>query len=228
MNNGVLGLIPAKGSSLRLAKKNILRLGEKPLLQWAIESALQSGVIDKLIVSSEDNEICEMAKKLGAEVPFIRPDFLSHDPHGVVEVALHALSEMRLQKFSFTELIILLPTCPFRLPSDIQSAYQQFKSVNAHFLMSVSPCTQTPFNLFKLNDNLLSPLFPEYLESKPGSLPQTYRPNGAIHILNIKAFEKAKSYSADPLFGYVMPSERSVDIDTKEDLIVAEHIFTHT
>jgi CMP-N-acetylneuraminic acid synthetase len=218
----VLGMIPAKGGSQRLARKNILPLGGKPLLQWAIEAGKQSGVIDKLIVSTEDEEISRVAVSLGAEVPFLRPAHLAKDPYGVVDVALHALTTLREKGEEFTTLIILLPTCPLRSAEDVSGAYKSFLAEKASFLMSVSLFDHTPFTALKMDGQYLSRYFPEYKGAKPGTLPLAYRPNGAIHVLDVPAFEREKSYFAEPLLGYVMPPERSVDVDTAIDLQLAE------
>ncbi|HKP95129.1 MAG TPA: acylneuraminate cytidylyltransferase family protein [Fibrobacteria bacterium] len=220
--SSVLGLIPAKGGSQRLARKNVLPLGGKPLLQWAVDAALQSGVLDRLIVSTEDTEIAEVARKLGAEVPFLRPAHLAKDPYGVVDVGLHALETLREAGQAYHTLVILLPTCPLRTAEDIAGAYRQFREAGAESLMSVALCDHTPFTALKLEGTRLSHWFPEYLGAKPGGLPAAYRPNGAIHVLDVESFERKKSYTAQPLMGYLMPPERSVDVDTFQDLAMAE------
>jgi CMP-N-acetylneuraminic acid synthetase len=221
----VLGLIPAKGGSQRLARKNILPLGGKPLLQWAVDAALASGILDRLIVSTEDEEIARVAKGLGADVPFLRPAHLARDPYGVVDVGLHALSALRDQGQEYATLVIMLPTCPLRSAEDISGAYRQYVDAGAESLMSVTVCAERPFTAMKLDGDRLSYWFPEYLGAKPGGLPEAYRPNGAIHVLDVPTFERKKSYTAQPLVGYLMPQERSVDVDTAVDLAVAEAIL---
>lgn len=184
---------------------------------------MESGILDHIIVSTEDAEVAEEAKKLGLDVPFMRPEYLAQDPAGVVDVALHALSEIRkLGGGDYQTLVIMLPTCPFRLALDIQAAYRQFVEEGAKFLMSVSPYPHTPFAALNLDGGLLEPFFPDFFDKKSQELPVAYRPNGAIHILDVHAFEKERSYSARPLHGYIMPLERSIDIDTAHDLNFAE------
>jgi CMP-N-acetylneuraminic acid synthetase len=192
----VLGLIPAKGGSQRLARKNVLPLGGKPLLQWAVDAALESGVMDSLVVSTED------------------------------EVGLHALSTLRGMGREYGTLVILLPTCPLRTAEDIRGAYRRYLDTGAESLMSVALCGERPFSALKLEGDMLSYWFPEYQSSKPGGLPAAYRPNGAIHVLDVPAFERKKSYTAQPLVGYLMPQERSVDVDTAVDLAVAEAMLS--
>lgn len=217
--NATLGLIPAKGGSTRLAMKNIRLLGGKPLIAWAAEAARESGVIDRLILSTEDQAVADKARDLGIDVPFMRPQELARDPAGVVEVALHALEELENAGEKFNTLIILLPTCPFRTATDVRRAYELFVAHDRPFLMSVAEYSHTPFAAYRLDKNDgLEPVFPEYLNCRSQTMPKAFRPNGAVHVLDVPRFRTAKDYVAQPLVGYVMPRERSVDIDTDADL----------
>ena len=218
-------LIPAKAASTRLKQKNMRLLGGKPLLQWATDCAKNTNLDADILVSSESDEILEFA--LSQEVMAQhRPTNLSIDPAGVVDVALYALSELEKIGEYYQTLIILLPTCPFRTPQDIQNALQLFHNKNTQFLMSISEYSHTPFAAMNLDDNdLLSPFFPTYIGKKSQQMPQSYRANGAIHVLDVKAFKEEKSYYAQPLVGYVMPLERSIDIDTELDLKYAEFLL---
>lgn len=225
MKKRILGVIPAKGGSTRLPQKNILPLGGKPLLQWTSEAARACGLLDRLIVSTEDPDVVEVAKKLELDVPFLRPKQLAKDPAGVVQVTLHAIEMLREQGDEYDIVIIMLPTSPFRSAKDICDAYQLFRHKNADFLMSVSEFSHTPYAAMTLNQGILSPIFPDLIGRKSQEMPEAYRPNGALHILNIPAFEREKSYFAQPLVGYVMPLERSMDIDTKLDMIFAESML---
>jgi CMP-N-acetylneuraminic acid synthetase len=220
--NRVLGLIPAKGLSTRLARKNLLRLGGKPLLAWTIEAAFRSELIDRVVVSTEDEGVAATAISLGADIPFMRPERLAHDPAGVVDVALHALAELRKQGDVYKTLFILLPTCPFRSHQDIREAYELYRRVDGSSLMSVSTYPHTPLAALKLIDGFLEPYFPEHVGKKSQELPAAFRANGAIHILEVDRFENEKSYYRSPVLGYVMPRERSIDIDNQEDLREAE------
>lgn len=221
----VLGMIPAKGGSQRLARKNVLHLGGKSLLQWAVDAGLESGILDRLIVSTEDEEIAGIARGLGAEAPYLRPAHLAKDPYGVVDVGLHALATLREAGQEYATLVILLPTCPLRNAQDISGAFRQYRDTGAVSLMSVALFGHTPFTALKMEGHSLAYYFPEYLGAKPGGLPAAYRPNGAIHVLDVEVFERQKSYTAQPLTGYLMPPERSVDVDTAEDLALAEIIL---
>ena len=195
-------------------------------MEWTIDAAKKSSVFDSITVSTEDEEIAALAKKFNVDVPFMRPQSLAKDPAGVVDVALHALEELERQGRYYKTLVILLPTCPFRRSADIKDALAIFNKKNAKFLMSVSPFGHTPFAALKINDNgIISPYFPEFIGIKSQEMPAAYRANGAIHILDVAAFKKEKSYYSQPLFSYVMPLEYSIDIDTLHDLQIAEAIL---
>lgn len=225
----VLGLIPAKGGSTRLRRKNILPVGGKSLLEWTVDAALESGVLDRLVLSTEDDEIARLGRDAGADVPFMRPPELARDPAGVVDVALHALGELSELGEHYTTLVILLPTCPLRGADDIRAATRLFAEKQASFLMSVGPYDHTPFAALQLDkDGLLHPYFPEFTGRKGPEMPAAFRPNGAIHVLDVEAFRRERSYFAQPLVAYVMPAERSVDIDSAMDLAVAEAVYRTT
>jgi CMP-N-acetylneuraminic acid synthetase len=226
MRKSVLGLIPAKIGSQRFPKKNIQPLRGKPLIQWAAEAGWLSGVIDDLIISTDDLEVVELAESIGLEVPFVRPAHLGRDPAGVENVAIHALEELERQGRSYDHMIILLPTCPLRAGDDIKRAFSDYMKHSSTNLMSVALMEHNPFNAIQLDEKgLVWPVFPELARQPPGELSATYRPNGAIHILNVEKFRRTKSYLEPPIRGYIMPRESSVDIDFLEDLMLAEVIL---
>ncbi|MGF1631588.1 MAG: cytidylyltransferase domain-containing protein [Kiloniellaceae bacterium] len=219
----ILGLIPAKGGSTRLAKKNIRQLAGRSLLAWSAEAVRASGVVERIVVSTEDEEVAQAARDLGLEVPFMRPLELARDPAGVVQVALHALDMLEAAGKTYDTLIVLLPTCPLRSADDIRGAYELFISRNRPFLMSVSEFEHTPLAALGVTeDGRLEPYLPHYFGRRSQEMPKAYRPNGAVHVLDVRAFREAKSYLAQPLVGYVMPRERSFDIDTEADLRAVE------
>jgi CMP-N-acetylneuraminic acid synthetase len=217
----ILGLIPAKGGSTRLPHKNILPLGGKPLLAWAVDAARDSGLCDHLLVSTEDSEVVRVAQTLGVDT-LNRPAHLARDPAGVVQVALHALETLRAKGDEYDTLMIFLPTSPFRDADDIRAAYAMFVEKKAQFLMSVSEFSHTPFAAMRMENDIVTPWFPEYFGIRSQQLPGAYRPNGAIHVLDVQAFEREQSYTAQPLYAYVMPWQRSIDIDNAADLAMAE------
>lgn len=225
MIKDLLILVPAKAASKRLERKNMQLLGGKPLLKWAIDSAIQSDLDADIIVSTEDQEVAKYVDSQDVEV-LSRPKKLAVDPAGVVDVALYSLEVLGTNDRHYKKLMILLPTCPFRSSNDVQDAYRLFVSNHAKFLMSVSEYGHTPFSAMEINaDGNLSPYFPEFIGRKSQEMPKAFRANGAIHILDVEAFKREKSYYSQPLLAYLMPAERSIDVDTLDDLNYANFLF---
>ena len=222
----ILGLIPAKGASTRLARKNLRVLGDKSLLGWAADAARETGRFDRLIVSTEDDEVADVAKCHGLEVPFLRPPELAIDPIEADKVGLHAIETLAGQGERFDVLAIMLPTCPFRTAQDIVDALELFLAREEPNLMSLAPFDHTPFAAVRVDQNATAtPFFPDLFECSARKHPTAYRPNGAIHVLDTGWFEMTRSYTAGPVVGYVMPRVRSVDVDTDEDLRLATRML---
>ncbi len=223
-----LVLIPAKAGSKRLPRKNILPLNGVSLLGRAIRRAQALSFIQRICVSTEDQDVINEAYKFGVEVPFIRPDYLARDPAGVVEVALHALDWFENQGQHFNTLMILLPTSPFCTVADIENAAQTYIEQGVDFLMSVSREVHSPLASLIMKNGQLSPLHPEWLNctgaKADSTLPTLVRCNGAVTIVNVAAFRRERNYYGYPLAAYEMPAERSVDIDTELDFQFAEFL----
>ena len=219
----ILGLIPAKGASTRIPRKNARLLGGKPLLSWTATAAYDSYCFDKLIVSTEDDEIAAIAKRSKVDVPFMRPASLAADPAEVNEVALHAVEALAQQGEHFDILGIMLPTCPFRTADDIKAALALFLSRGEPNVVSVAPFGHTPFAALQVDsDETLRPVFPDLFGQGSSRHPEAWRPNGAIHVLSVPWYLKQREYTASPMVAYRMPRERSIDIDTVSDLMLAE------
>ena len=226
--NDTLTIIPAKLGSTRLPKKNIRLLMGKPLMNYSIEAALTSGVCGEIMVSTESDEVAQIAEAAGAKVPFLRPHHLGKDPYGVVDVCMHVLDEYAKKSCFFKKLFILLPTSPLRNAEDIIAADRIFNKQNASFLMSVSEFDHNPFGALQIKDtdnDIMSSCFSDFIGKKRHELPKTFRANGAICILNVTAFREAGTYYGNPLHSYIMPWQRSVDIDTDIDLKFAEFLI---
>ena len=222
----ILGVIPAKAASTRLTRKNLRMLGNKTLLGWAADAARETGRFDRLVVSTEDHQVANVAERHGLEVPFIRPPELALDPVEADGVGLHAVEVLAEQGEQFDVLAIMLPTCPFRTPQDIVDSLDHFLSSEEPNLMSLAPFDHTPFAAVGVDVNgLAKPFFPKYFGISGRKHPTAYRPNGAIHVLDVAWFEQSRSYTAGPMVGHIMPRVRSVDIDTEEDLQFAAHLL---
>jgi CMP-N-acetylneuraminic acid synthetase len=199
-------------------------LAGRPLIAWTVEAARNSHTVGDIVLSTEDAEVARAARALGVEV-LQRPDELAQDSAGVVQVALHALAELRSRGREYDRLIILLPTSPLRNASDIDKAVSLFEEKDGQFLLSVSPYDHTPYSALTVEDGIARPVFPEYLGKPSQRMPAAFRPNGAIHVLSVPIFERTKSYVSQPLLAYVMPWPRSIDVDTQADLDLAEVVI---
>jgi CMP-N-acetylneuraminic acid synthetase len=223
-----LALIPAKAGSKRLPRKNIRPLNGISLLGRTIQRVQKINFIERICVSTEDEEVADEARKFGVEIPFMRPAHLARDPAGVVEVALHALDWLEVNGESFETLIILLPTSPFCQVADIEGAICTYIDQGVDFLMSVSREVHSPLSSLILEKGKLSPLHPEWLNRTgaraDSELPVIVRANGAVTIVNIAAFRRERNYYGYPLAAYEMPPERGVDIDTEIDFQFAEFL----
>jgi CMP-N-acetylneuraminic acid synthetase len=226
----VLALIPAKGGSARVARKNLRPLGGKPLLQWTIEAALGSQCLDRVVVSTEDEQAADLARSCGAEVPFMRPGHLARDPYGVVDVCLHALDQIEAGGDRFEHLVVLLPTSPFRKAQHIRGALERYFEAGTGFLMSVSSLDHSLLAAHVLRQGLMEPLHPEWIgrlgaRAKQEELPQLAKANGAVTVLNVARFRAERKYYVYPLAAYPMPWPDGLDVDTEEDLLLAQALL---
>lgn len=218
MINGksVLAIIPARGGSKEILRKNIREVGGRPLIGWTIEEAKKSRYIDRLILSSDDAEIIGIAKSLGCEAPFVRPASLSQDDTPGIDPVLHALEELP----DYDIAILLQATSPLRNVSDIDGCIEYLIDEQANVCVSVTLAQQNPHWMYTLTGNgIIHPLLPNLKTvSRRQDLPEAYILNGAIFIAFRNWLTKHKSFLADETLGYVMPADRSLDIDSNLDL----------
>jgi CMP-N,N'-diacetyllegionaminic acid synthase len=224
----ILALIPAKEGSRRLPAKNILPLAGKTLLERTILSARKAAIFDRICVSTESEKVAAIARRAGLEIPFMRPEELARDPAGVVEVSLHVLDEWERRGELFDTLVILLPTSPFRLSTDITQALQAYDRLGVNFLMSVVKEVHSPLSSLVRDAEMVLPLHPEWLNATGAKVaavtPDLVRANGAVVIVDVARFRRERNYYAYPLGTYEMPHERSLDIDTPIEFAFAEFL----
>ncbi|MCK7172453.1 pseudaminic acid cytidylyltransferase [Enterobacter cloacae] len=222
-----IALIPARGGSKRLPDKNIKLLNGKPLIAWTIIAARESGLFDDIIVSTDSENIASLAKKFGANVPFIRPQNLSDDTATTAEVVRHAVDFIQqAEKVSIDIICLLQPTSPLRTATHIKEAFNLYKEKKAKSVISVCKvehslqlCNQLSNTLsmegfIKLENNTRSQDHPVY-----------YRLNGAIYIFDKMYFNDISKIYDKNSYAYIMNRISSVDIDEKEDFIFAESLL---
>lgn len=223
----ILALIPARGGSKGVPKKNIRLLLHKPLIAYTIETALEVDFLDKIIVSTEDLEIAKISREYGAEVPFLRPYELATDEAKSIDVILHAMDWMEKEHGTFNLILLLQPTSPFRNSEDIKTALDIFFEKNARAVVSVCEAEHSPLWMNTLNDDLNMKDFirKDILNKNRQELGKYYRINGAIYIAEWDYLRQNKTFFGDKTYAYIMPKERSIDIDTEMDFKFAEFLI---
>lgn len=225
----ILAIIPARGGSKRLPRKNIISLEGKPLIAWTIEETKKSKYITDIIVSTDDEEIAKIAKEYNVSVPFIRPDYLSNDKATSYDVVIHAIDFLRLNKNMLYDYVILLqPTSPLRTVEDIDGAIEMLISRRADSIISMCECEHPPIWSNTLPNDLSIINFDkkEYKNLRSQDIPQYFRYNGAIYLTKISKLIEEKDFIFDSnSYAYIMPQSRSIDIDNKLDLLFCKTII---
>jgi len=221
----VVALVLARGGSKGVPGKNIALVGGKPLIAWTIEAALASTRICRLILSTDDDEIAELARAHGCEVPFRRPPELARDESTGFDVCVHALRwieghEGRRPDF----LLVLQPTSPLRTTADIDAVIDLATETRAPAVVSVSEASQHPYNVRRLDAaGALHDFLP--VTDKPErrqDFPPAYALNGALFLATPEAVLDQSTFEPPGTLAYVMPRERALDIDTPLDLQLAD------
>ena len=226
----ILAIIPARGGSKRLPRKNVLSLGGKPLIAWSIEAGIQSDYIDKVVVSTEDDEIAAVARKYGAEVPFMRSVDLATDEAASIDVVLEVISRLENDNKYYDLVVLLQPTSPLRLAEDIDNAVEQLERRNDSAVVSLCKAEHSPLwtNTLSEDGSMSGFISEDLMNSRSQDLVDYYRLNGAIYVLSIevlRSMEKPSFFPKEKISAYVMPQERSVDIDSKMDFMQAQLVL---
>ena len=224
----VIGLITARGGSKGIPRKNISTVAGKPLIAWTIEAALASPSVDRVIVSTDDDEIAQVSSQYGAEVPFIRPAALAQDDSPHVDVLVHTLEWLRDHESYFPDFLMLLqPTSPLRIPEDIESTIEIANRVNADCVVSVKRAQANPHTTLLIAEDkkLQSFIVDSAGYPRRQVLPKHYALNGAIYLIRADVFLEEGTLYPDLTYVYVMPPERSLDIDESWDLYLANLIL---
>ncbi len=228
----VLAIIPARGGSKRLPGKNILNLNGKPLIGWTINAAKKSKFIDRVVVSTEDHEIGEIAKSFGGEVPFFRPRELAKDNTTTLNVVVHLIQELGRKGEYYDYIILLQPTSPFRTEIHIDMAFEQLMEIDgADAIVSVCPVEHHPLwsNSLPKNKSMSCFLDKEIDNIRSQDLPDYYRLNGAIYISRVDLLCREKTFfPKDVCYAFIMPTRDSIDIDTKDDFDLARLAFDNS
>lgn len=223
----VLALIPARGGSRRLPGKNLLKLCGEPITVWSIKAAQQSKYVDRIVVSTDSDEIAEVARAAGADVPFMRPNYLASDTASSLDVVKHALNELNQKGQCYEFIVLLQPTSPLRTSKHIDESFELLQSKDADAIVGVTELDHPIELTNRLPDDLsMKGFFTTDSHLRSQDFPKRYRVNGAIYLVRVESLIKENTiFLSDRIYAYKMDREVSVDIDTPYDLRLADALF---
>lgn len=222
-----IAIIPARSGSKGLPNKNILPLKSKPLLAWSIDAALQSGMFDTVHVSTDSEEYAEIARQYGADVPFLRTENASTDTASSQKVIKEVLENYHSLGKTFDSFMLLQPTSPLRTTEDICNAFTMLETTGGKSVISICETEHSPLWCNTLPPSGCMDRFinTEISDSRQG-LPKYYRLNGAIYLCMTEKFFKGNCIPYDTdCYAYIMPQNRSIDIDSSLDFLIVETLL---
>lgn len=225
----VLGLIPARGGSKGIARKNVRELAGKPLLQWTAEAALLARSLTSVVLTTDDDEIAAVGRRCGLSVPFVRPGELAADDTPTLPVVQHAVRTLEALGERFEAVCLLQPTNPFRKASDIDACVELFRSTGADAVLSILPVPyeynphwvffRTAEGLLRLSTGESQPLPRRQL------LPAAFHREGSLYVTRRDVIMEMNSLYGDRVLGYELNAEVTINLDTPADWIRAEAIM---
>lgn len=227
----VVGFIPARSGSQRLANKNILPFNGHPLMAYSISTAIQSAVFDAVVCVTDSERYQRVARHYGAEVPFLRPSEISGEKSPDIEWVRWALEQLRVAGREFEAFSILRPTSPFRMPETIQRAWSVFAADPfADSLRAVEKCRHHPGKMWVLNGKRMVPLMPFSANEVPwhstpyASLPEVYVQNASLEIAWSRVITDTNTISGETILPFVSEGYEGFDINEPEDWLLAERL----
>lgn len=226
----ILAVVTARGGSKGLPGKNVRDFCGKPLVAWAVEAALSAKLVDHVVVSTDDQEIADAAKMAGGDVPFMRPAELANDTASSIDVVLHAIDWLAERGQTFNIVVMVEPTSPLRMGTDIDAALRQMIDGKAPAIAGIceAECTHPAF-MFRLEENSR---MVSYTGQQPNSLRRqdldaTYYLEGSVYASLIPVLREKRGYYHADTIGFVVPKWMAVEIDDIDDFIMAEALFKH-
>lgn len=222
-----IAIIPARSGSKGVLRKNIKPLLGKPLIAYSIECAIESGSFDKVFVSTDSQEYADIATRYGADASFLRSDINSGDNAGSWDVVREVITQFDNRGQHFDEIMLLQCTSPLRTSEDIKKAIEVFHQKNASAVVSLTECDHSPIwcNTLPADQSMDNFDREEYKDLPRQQLPTFYRYNGALYLVTYEELWNKEHMLEQGCFAYVMPQERSIDIDTELDFMIAETIM---
>ncbi len=219
-------IIPARGGSKRLPRKNILPLGGKPLIAWAVEAAAESGVFGEIVISTEDEQILELAATIPHATPLARNPSMAGDMVTVVDTCRAVLAELNASGKVYKKVGILLPSSPFRKAEDIRKAAEMLQNEDVSAVLSVIPMEYPPQWAVWSPEGYIRPYFEAYVGHKRQNLDSLFRHDGGIYMAKVAPFMEKMLYRGESVVPLYVDPEDSVDIDTQKDFELAQFILS--
>ncbi len=223
----ILGFIPARGGSKGIPHKNIIELCDRPLISYTIEAGIKSNYIDYVMVSTDDNEIANVSRNTGAQIPFMRPPELASDTSKTIDAVLYTIDKLQNERQEFDVLVLLQPTQPLRTKEDVDGAIEHFFQHKCKPLLSVSEVDDHPLLIRSIENGILRPLLNMSSTCRRQDMPKFYRVNGCIYINLVNELTEQTSFN-DNEIPYIMDRTHSVDIDEISDLCMAEYYLNNS
>lgn len=220
-----VAVIPARGGSKRIPRKNVRAFLGKPIIAYSIDAARASGVFDRILVSTDDAEIAAVARDCGAETPFLRPAEISDDHTGTADVVKHALTFLADAGTPATYACCIYATAPFVRPADIRTGLERLEASDQSYAFSV---TTFPFPIqraLRLSGEGVAPFHPEHAETRSQDLEEAYHDAAQFYWGRAEAYLTDVALFAPTSIPVVLPRSRVQDIDTEEDWTRAEHLY---
>lgn len=225
MPNTNICIIPARGGSKRIPRKNIRNFCGKPMIAWSVEAALKSGCFDRVIVSTDDSEIARVATQFGAEAPFLRPAELSDDYSGTLPVIAHAVNWLKSDGTTPQAVCCLYATAPFVQPLDLQSGLNMLQQHLADYAFSVTSYAFPIQRALRINDGKIEMFNPEHFNTRSQDLEEAWHDAGQFYWGQAEAWLGQKAIFSHSSVPVLLPRHRVQDIDTPEDWLRAEWLF---
>lgn len=221
-----VAVIPARGGSKRIPRKNIKSFCGKPMIVWSIEAALQSGCFDQVIVSTDDSEIADVALQYGASVPFLRPAELSDDHTGTIPVIRHVIEECSVQGLVIEQVCCVYATAPFVRAEDIQRGLQIFEETGADYAFSVTTYAFPIQRAIRVTEDGRVKMFsPQHFNTRSQDLDEAFHDAGQFYWGRASAWLEGQMIFSPSSVPVLLPRHRVQDIDTPEDWLRAEWLF---
>ena len=227
MQERTIAVIPARGGSKRVPKKNVREMRGKPLIAYTIEAAIESRIFARVVVSTDCKEIAAIARKAGAEIPFLREPALADDITPVSAATVDMLLRLDPQGEKYNHVCQLMANCPLRDSAAIQASYRQFVASDSQSQISITRFGwQNPWWAMRRgSDLILEPLFQEMLASRSQDLPELFCPTGAIWWANAAILRQAGTFHVAGRTGWEIDWRQGMDIDTQDDWSMAETLM---